>query len=127
MDKVGWVQAKAARLLGLTPRQIGYACATQHRDQTAVAPDLSPIFGSSREGACTAAVLPSPARGREGPARNSAGRVRANRCPNAVVTSPQPAQDKSPAGRSGSCWRRFWRRDASGMPTRRRWSSATKC
>ncbi|QOZ24046.1 nif-specific transcriptional activator NifA [Bradyrhizobium sp. CCBAU 51753] len=25
MDKSGWVQAKAARLLGLTPRQIGYA------------------------------------------------------------------------------------------------------
>lgn len=25
MDKTGWVQAKAARLLGLTPRQIGYA------------------------------------------------------------------------------------------------------
>jgi Nif-specific regulatory protein len=25
MDKTGWVQAKAARLLGLTPRQVGYA------------------------------------------------------------------------------------------------------
>jgi len=25
MEKSGWVQAKAARLLGLTPRQIGYA------------------------------------------------------------------------------------------------------
>jgi Nif-specific regulatory protein len=25
MDAAGWVQAKAARLLGLTPRQIGYA------------------------------------------------------------------------------------------------------
>jgi Nif-specific regulatory protein len=25
MEKAGWVQAKAARLLGLTPRQIGYA------------------------------------------------------------------------------------------------------
>jgi Nif-specific regulatory protein len=25
MEKTGWVQAKAARLLGLTPRQIGYA------------------------------------------------------------------------------------------------------
>ncbi len=25
MDKAGWVQAKAARLLGLTPRQLGYA------------------------------------------------------------------------------------------------------
>jgi len=25
MDKAGWVQAKAARILGLTPRQIGYA------------------------------------------------------------------------------------------------------
>ncbi|HSV28835.1 MAG TPA: helix-turn-helix domain-containing protein, partial [Candidatus Omnitrophota bacterium] len=25
MEKCGWVQAKAARLLGLTPRQIGYA------------------------------------------------------------------------------------------------------
>jgi Nif-specific regulatory protein len=25
MEKSGWVQAKAARILGLTPRQIGYA------------------------------------------------------------------------------------------------------
>ena len=25
MDKAGWVQARAARLLGLTPRQVGYA------------------------------------------------------------------------------------------------------
>jgi Nif-specific regulatory protein len=25
MERCGWVQAKAARLLGLTPRQIGYA------------------------------------------------------------------------------------------------------
>ena len=25
MEKAGWVQAKAARLLGLTPRQVGYA------------------------------------------------------------------------------------------------------
>ncbi|AGB73555.1 MULTISPECIES: nif-specific transcriptional activator NifA [Rhizobium] len=25
MEKVGWVQAKAARMLGLTPRQVGYA------------------------------------------------------------------------------------------------------
>ena len=25
MDAAGWVQAKAARILGLTPRQIGYA------------------------------------------------------------------------------------------------------
>jgi Nif-specific regulatory protein len=25
MEKCGWVQAKAARLLNLTPRQIGYA------------------------------------------------------------------------------------------------------
>ena len=25
MEKAGWVQAKAARLLGLTPRQLGYA------------------------------------------------------------------------------------------------------
>jgi Nif-specific regulatory protein len=25
MDRCGWVQAKAARILGLTPRQIGYA------------------------------------------------------------------------------------------------------
>jgi Nif-specific regulatory protein len=25
MDRCGWVQAKAARLLGLTSRQIGYA------------------------------------------------------------------------------------------------------
>ena len=25
MEKSGWVQAKAARMLGLTPRQIGYA------------------------------------------------------------------------------------------------------
>ncbi|MBL3551598.1 helix-turn-helix domain-containing protein, partial [Rhodovulum sulfidophilum] len=25
MERAGWVQAKAARLLGLTPRQIGYA------------------------------------------------------------------------------------------------------
>jgi Nif-specific regulatory protein len=25
MEAAGWVQAKAARLLGLTPRQIGYA------------------------------------------------------------------------------------------------------
>jgi Nif-specific regulatory protein len=25
MERSGWVQAKAARLLGITPRQIGYA------------------------------------------------------------------------------------------------------
>ena len=25
MEKAGWVQAKAARILGLTPRQVGYA------------------------------------------------------------------------------------------------------
>jgi Nif-specific regulatory protein len=25
MEKTGWAQAKAARILGLTPRQIGYA------------------------------------------------------------------------------------------------------
>jgi len=25
MDKAGWVQARAARLLGITPRQVGYA------------------------------------------------------------------------------------------------------
>jgi len=25
MEKCGWVQAKAARLLNLTPRQMGYA------------------------------------------------------------------------------------------------------
>jgi Nif-specific regulatory protein len=25
MEKSGWVQAKAARLLGMTPRQVGYA------------------------------------------------------------------------------------------------------
>ncbi len=25
MEKTGWVQAKAARMMGLTPRQIGYA------------------------------------------------------------------------------------------------------
>jgi Nif-specific regulatory protein len=25
MERSGWVQAKAARMLGLTPRQIGYA------------------------------------------------------------------------------------------------------
>jgi Nif-specific regulatory protein len=25
MEKAGWVQAKAARLLGLTPRQVRYA------------------------------------------------------------------------------------------------------
>jgi Nif-specific regulatory protein len=25
MESVGWVQAKAARVLGLTPRQVGYA------------------------------------------------------------------------------------------------------
>jgi Nif-specific regulatory protein len=25
MERAGWVKAKAARLLGLTPRQIGYA------------------------------------------------------------------------------------------------------
>ena len=29
MEKTGWVQAKAARLLGLTPRQIGYALRKQ--------------------------------------------------------------------------------------------------
>ncbi|WP_417711768.1 nif-specific transcriptional activator NifA [Roseibium aggregatum] len=29
MEKAGWVQAKAARLLGLTPRQIGYALKKQ--------------------------------------------------------------------------------------------------
>ena len=25
MERAGWVQAKAARILGVTPRQIGYA------------------------------------------------------------------------------------------------------
>jgi Nif-specific regulatory protein len=25
MERAGWVQAKAARLLGMTPRQVGYA------------------------------------------------------------------------------------------------------
>ncbi len=25
MERAGWVKAKAARILGLTPRQIGYA------------------------------------------------------------------------------------------------------
>ena len=25
MERAGWVQAKAARILGLTPRQVGYA------------------------------------------------------------------------------------------------------
>ena len=25
MEKAGWVQAKAARILGVTPRQVGYA------------------------------------------------------------------------------------------------------
>jgi Nif-specific regulatory protein len=25
MEAAGWVQAKAARLLGITPRQLGYA------------------------------------------------------------------------------------------------------
>jgi Nif-specific regulatory protein len=25
MERSGWVQAKAARMLGLTPRQMGYA------------------------------------------------------------------------------------------------------
>jgi Nif-specific regulatory protein len=25
MEKSGWVQAKVARLLGMTPRQVGYA------------------------------------------------------------------------------------------------------
>jgi Nif-specific regulatory protein len=29
MERAGWVQAKAARLLGLTPRQIGYALRKQ--------------------------------------------------------------------------------------------------
>ena len=28
LEKVGWVQAKAARLLGMTPRQIGYRIQT---------------------------------------------------------------------------------------------------
>jgi Nif-specific regulatory protein len=32
MEKTGWVQAKAARLLGLTPRQIGYALRKQNVD-----------------------------------------------------------------------------------------------
>ncbi len=32
LDKTGWVQAKAARLLGLTPRQIGYALRKQNID-----------------------------------------------------------------------------------------------
>ncbi|WP_105374986.1 nif-specific transcriptional activator NifA [Neorhizobium huautlense] len=32
MDKAGWVQAKAARILGLTPRQVGYAL-RRHRIQ----------------------------------------------------------------------------------------------
>ncbi len=32
MEKTGWVQAKAARLLGLTPRQIGYALRKQDID-----------------------------------------------------------------------------------------------
>ncbi|MDK1493582.1 nif-specific transcriptional activator NifA [Sinorhizobium sp. 7-81] len=30
MEKAGWVQAKAARLLGLTPRQVGYALRRHH-------------------------------------------------------------------------------------------------
>nr|WP_237153207.1 nif-specific transcriptional activator NifA [Oryzibacter oryziterrae] len=30
MEKTGWVQAKAARLLGITPRQIGYALKKYH-------------------------------------------------------------------------------------------------
>jgi Nif-specific regulatory protein len=29
MERAGWVQAKAARLLGLTPRQMGYALRKQ--------------------------------------------------------------------------------------------------
>jgi Nif-specific regulatory protein len=29
MERAGWVQAKAARILGLTPRQIGYALKKQ--------------------------------------------------------------------------------------------------
>jgi Nif-specific regulatory protein len=32
LEKTGWVQAKAARLLGLTPRQIGYALRKQDID-----------------------------------------------------------------------------------------------
>ncbi len=32
LEKTGWVQAKAARLLGLTPRQIGYALRKQEID-----------------------------------------------------------------------------------------------
>jgi Nif-specific regulatory protein len=32
LEKTGWVQAKAARLLGLTPRQIGYALRKQNID-----------------------------------------------------------------------------------------------
>ena len=30
MEKAGWVQAKAARLLNLTPRQIAYALGKYH-------------------------------------------------------------------------------------------------
>ena len=30
MEKAGWVQAKAARILGVTPRQIGYALRKRH-------------------------------------------------------------------------------------------------
>ena len=30
MERCGWVQAKAARILGLTPRQIGYALKKYH-------------------------------------------------------------------------------------------------
>jgi Nif-specific regulatory protein len=29
MEAAGWVQAKAARLLGITPRQLGYALRKQ--------------------------------------------------------------------------------------------------
>ncbi|TGV51908.1 nif-specific transcriptional activator NifA, partial [Mesorhizobium sp. M2D.F.Ca.ET.160.01.1.1] len=32
MERSGWVQAKAARILGLTPRQIGYALRQHHVD-----------------------------------------------------------------------------------------------
>ncbi len=30
MEKSGWVQAKAARLLGMTPRQVAYALGKHH-------------------------------------------------------------------------------------------------
>jgi Nif-specific regulatory protein len=51
MEKTGWVQAKAARILGLTPRQIGYALKkARHRDEA--------VLRGGRS--CTSNAAPAP-------------------------------------------------------------------